>query len=81
MEPNGERVLRIDCDDCVMAATSACEDCIVTFLCTRDEDGAVVVDVAEARVLRRLQDAGMAPGLRHRGEDGPPGWRQMVRSR
>ena len=57
--------LRIDCDDCVMRGSSACADCVVTFLCTRDEGGAVVVDIAEARALRLLHDGGLAPALRH----------------
>jgi hypothetical protein len=59
-------VLRIDCDDCVMAGTSACADCVVTFVCTRDDHGAVVVDATEARALRLLHDGGLLPALRHR---------------
>ena len=59
-------VLRIDCDDCVMEGTDACEDCIVTYLCTRDDGGAVVIDVQEIRALRLLHEGGLAPGLRHR---------------
>jgi hypothetical protein len=58
--------LRIDCDDCVMAGTAACDDCVVTFLCSRDAGGAVVVDASEARALRLLQDAGLVPALLHR---------------
>ena len=63
-------VLRIDCDDCVMEGTSACDDCIVTFLCTRDRGGAVVIDVQEVRALRLLQQGGLAPALRHRRAQG-----------
>jgi hypothetical protein len=63
-------VLRIDCDDCVMAGTDACGDCIVTFLCTRDDEGAVVIDVQEVRALRLLQKGGLAPALRHRRAEG-----------
>ncbi len=59
-------VWRIDCDDCVMQGTSTCADCVVTFLCTRDDGGATVVDVAEARALRLLHSGGLAPALRHR---------------
>jgi hypothetical protein len=55
----------ISCDDCTMQGTSACEDCVVTFLCNRDAHDAVVIDVAEARALRRLSDAGLVPELRH----------------
>jgi len=56
---------RIDCDDCVMQHTSTCDDCIVTFLCTREPDDAVLIDVGEARELRALQRAGLVPELRH----------------
>jgi hypothetical protein len=63
-------VLRIDCDDCVMEGTNACDDCIVTFLCTRDHGGAVVIDVQEVRALRLLQQGGLAPALRHRRAQG-----------
>jgi hypothetical protein len=53
-----------------MHGTDACADCIVTFLCTRDEGGAAVVDVAEARALRLLHSGGLAPALRHRRRSG-----------
>ncbi len=58
--------IRIDCDECVMQHTAACADCVVTFLCARQPDEAVVIDAAEARALRALGRAGLAPGLRHR---------------
>ena len=58
--------LTIDCDTCSRRDTDACGDCVVTFLCEREPDDAVVVDVAELRALRMLHDAGMAPALRHR---------------
>jgi hypothetical protein len=65
-----EPVLRIDCDDCVMVGTDACSDCIVTYLCNREEGGAVVIDVADVRALRLLQQGGLAPALRHRRAEG-----------
>jgi Zn-finger protein len=54
----------ISCDDCVMAHTDACHDCVVTFICGREPDEAVVIDVAEARAMRMLGDAGLVPPLR-----------------
>ena len=54
----------IDCECCVMQHTATCDDCVVTFLCERDD--AVVVDVEELRTMRRLADVGLVPGLRHR---------------
>ena len=59
-------VLTISCDDCELQATAACGDCVVTFLCGREADDAVVIDVAEARAVRLLGDAGLVPTLRHR---------------
>lgn len=54
----------ISCGDCVMQGTSTCDDCVVTFICNRDDDEAVVIDVAEARAVRMLGEAGLVPRLR-----------------
>ena len=62
--------LSINCGDCVMEGTAACEDCVVTFLCSREPGEAVVIDVEEARALRLLQQGGLAPALRHRRRTG-----------
>lgn len=63
-------VLTIDCADCTLEGTSACGDCVVTFLCGREPEEAVVIDVAEARVVRLLGQAGLVPELRHRRRTG-----------
>lgn len=57
--------LRLDCAECPMVRTDACDDCVVTFLCDREPDDAVVVDVAEMAALRALGQAGLVPRLRH----------------
>ena len=57
--------MRIDCDECAMQHTEVCRDCVVTFLCEREPDDAVIIDVADVRRLRPLQDAGLVPELRH----------------
>jgi hypothetical protein len=57
--------LTIDCDDCQLQGTSACDDCVVTFICGREPDDAVVIDAAEHRALRLLSSAGLLPELRH----------------
>lgn len=57
--------MRIDCDECAMQHTDACPDCVVTFLCAREPDDAVVIDVHEERELRTLHEAGLVPKLRH----------------
>lgn len=55
--------VRIDCGECVMQHTDACDDCIVTALLDRPE-GAVVFDVEEERAIRTLQERGLAPNSR-----------------
>ena len=60
----------IDCDECVLQDTTACGDCVVTFLCGVEAASPVVVDLAEARAMRLLDEAGLAPPLRHRRRTG-----------
>lgn len=48
-----------------MQETDACKDCVVTFLCDRAPEDAVVFDVAEERALRMLGRSGLVPPLRH----------------
>jgi len=62
--------ITISCDDCAMQGTSACDDCVVTFICGREPDEAVIIDAAEARAVRLLAEAGLVPGLRHRRRTG-----------
>ena len=57
--------ITISCDECVMEGTTVCQDCIVTYLCDREPEEAVVIDVAEVRALRLLATAGLVPELRH----------------
>ncbi|MGH9226445.1 MAG: hypothetical protein ACRD2W_22245 [Acidimicrobiales bacterium] len=59
-----DRVSIISCDDCTMQHTSACDDCVVTFICNREPDEVVVIDVVEARAVRLLGEAGLVPRLR-----------------
>ena len=61
--------ISIDCDDCVMQATSACDDCVVTFICGRTGAG---VELAgdEERGLRLLVGSGLVPGIRHTSRGG-----------
>ena len=37
--------LTIDCASCAMQHSDACDDCVVTFICSRDADDAVVIGV------------------------------------
>ncbi len=59
-------VLTIDCGTCELRATTACDDCVVSFVCDRPADEAMVIDVAAARAIRLLGRAGLVPELRHR---------------
>lgn len=56
--------MEISCGDCVMQSTPACDDCVVTFICGREPDEAVIIDVAEARAVRMLGEVGLLPPLR-----------------
>ena len=58
-------VRTIDCGDCAMSATSACDDCVVSFILRREPGEAVVIDAEEERALRSLQGGGLVPKLRH----------------
>jgi hypothetical protein len=58
-------VRTIDCGDCAMSATSACDDCVVSFILRREPGEAVVIDAEEERALRTLRDGGLVPELRH----------------
>jgi hypothetical protein len=56
----------IDCDECVMAGTDSCDDCVVQFILRREPGEALVIDSEEERALRTLQHGGLVPELRHR---------------
>jgi hypothetical protein len=62
--------MRIDCDECRMQHTSACDDCVVTFIIGREPGDALVIDADEERAVRLLANAGLLPGLRHQRRTG-----------
>lgn len=63
--------ITISCDDCSMQCTSACDDCVVTFLLRDESDDAandhepLVLDLDQIRVVRLLGKAGLVPDLRY----------------
>lgn len=61
--------LRIDCGSCTRQHCPSCGDCVVSFITDRPasahQGGAVVVDAAEFAAIRRLEAAGLIPGLGH----------------
>lgn len=62
--------ITVDCDECTLQNTSACDDCLVTFLLDREPGDAVVIDAAEARAVRMLERAGLVPNLRFESRAG-----------
>ncbi len=65
--------LSIGCDACPHSSSQgdACADCAVAFICDRDVDDALVVDVhdaAEERALRLLDEAGLLAEVISRGD-------------
>lgn len=70
------RSLTISCDDCSLQCTSACADCVVTFVLHADEQATadhdhdvqegLVLDCDQARVVRLLAGAGLVPDLKFR---------------
>jgi hypothetical protein len=62
--------LVIDCGECTMQHTDACADCMVTYVCSREPDDALVIDVAEVRAFTLLAESGLVPELRHRRRTG-----------
>jgi PHD/YefM family antitoxin component YafN of YafNO toxin-antitoxin module len=50
-----------------MQASNACDDCIVTYICDREPEQAVVIDLADFRAMKLLADAGLVPDLKHTG--------------
>lgn len=61
----GVEELRIDCGTCVHQSTPTCDDCVVSYLLSRDADDAIVINAAEVRAMRMLERAGLVPALRH----------------
>ena len=53
----------IDCDACAMQHTSACEDCVVTFLLDL-APGPVELEDGELAAIDRLAEVGLVPRLR-----------------
>ena len=49
-----------------MKDTDACHDCIVTYMCDRPAEEAVVVNLADFRAMKALAEAGLVPDLQHR---------------
>jgi hypothetical protein len=53
-----------------MRDTDACDGCVVSFICGREPDDAIIIDVAEERALRLLGRSGLVPPLKHTSANG-----------
>ncbi len=51
----------IDCEQCAMRDTSACDDCVVTVLLS---EGPINLDESEVTALANLAGEGLVPQLR-----------------
>jgi hypothetical protein len=54
----------IDCDECVMQHTSACDDCVVSVLQAGNPFRRVDLDERETEAIENLAEAGLVPQLR-----------------
>lgn len=61
--------LVLDCSDCAMQGTTACEDCVVSYVLDGSK-GALVFDVEQERALRSMSGAGLLPEVRYRRRTG-----------
>ena len=57
--------ITIACSQCTLEHSSACDDCVVSFLLDRDPNEAIVIEASELRAVRLLGAAGLVPDLRH----------------
>ncbi|HWD24989.1 MAG TPA: hypothetical protein VG368_05965 [Acidimicrobiales bacterium] len=55
----------ISCDECALDRTTACADCVVSFVLDHEPGDAIIIDAAEERAVRLLAGGGLIPGLRH----------------
>ena len=60
--------MAISCDECAMQCSSACAECVVTYVLrsTDDDEEPLMLDVVEARAVRLLAKAGLIPDLQYR---------------
>jgi hypothetical protein len=61
----------IDCDQCSMRDTTACDDCVVGVLLAIGP-GPLEIDETERQALDVLSEAGLVPRLRLVVDDPPP---------
>jgi len=53
----------IDCNECAMQDTRACEGCVVTHV-LHDASGPLALEGADADAVELLTEEGLVPGLR-----------------
>lgn len=59
----------IDCDGCALRHSTACADCLVTFVLQADDElsglDPLELDADQERVVQLFAKAGLVPRLRH----------------
>ncbi len=58
--------LSIDCGTCEMLDTVTCLDCVVTYICGREPNEAIIISMDEWRSIRSLNAVGLLPELQHK---------------
>ena len=61
---NGKHI-SIDCELCPLANSDSCDDCLVTFICDRDPETAVIISLDEWRSMKAMTKVGLLPELRN----------------
>lgn len=56
----------IDCDECELKGTDACEDCFVMAVLSRKEHEPLVLEPEEEEAIQVLREAGLAPVIKFR---------------
>ena len=49
-----KKYLSIDCESCPLINTDSCDDCLVTFICDRDPEAAVIVSLEEWKSMKSM---------------------------
>ena len=64
-----QSALVMSCDECALDRTTACADCVVSFVLDHEPGDAIIIDTAEEPGGRLLAGGGLIP----RSSTHPPG--------
>ncbi len=66
---SADSILSIDCNECAMNHTSACADCVVSYIVDREIGRPIELGDEEVRAMELLAEAGLVPGSRFQCEE------------